>query len=453
MATSSISGLASGLDTAGIIDQLMQLEAVSQNRLKSQQSTQKTVLSALQSINTDLASLATKAADLAKATTWQTLKATSSNPLVAVTTSASAVATGFSVTVNSTASAAQTLYAGQYALSDSVVTGAVSLTTTDGTTHPITTAGSTLADLAKGINDAKVGVTATTVQTAPGLYTLQLTADATGKGANAISLSGTSLTAAGSTTGQDAQISIGSLGLTATSTTNTFTDVTPGVTVTLADGAVGGATPTTSTITVAQDSAGVKASVKALVDQVNTLLTKIDTQSANASGTTVAGVLAGDPTVRSLRSALLNTVFGADGKTSMASIGIQTDRYGKLVFDEAAFDTAYAADPVGVMKRFTTADTSADPTVAHPDGWAALVQTVAKNASDPFTGTVTAAITGSQSSIDRLGDDIAAWDDRLALRRESLNQQFTALETALSSLKSQGDWLSGQLASLPSSSS
>jgi flagellar hook-associated protein 2 len=229
--------------------------------------------------------------------------------------------------------------------------------------------------------------------------------------------------------------------------------VTPGVTLTLTGGAVGGPTPTTSTITVAQDSAGVKASVKALVDQVNTLLTKIDTQSANASGTTVAGVLAGDPTVRSLRSALLNTVFGADGKTSMASIGIQTDRYGKLVFDETAFDTAYAADPVGVMERFTTADTSADPTVAHPDGWAALVQTVAKNASDPFTGTVTAAITGSQSSIDRLGDDIAAWDDRLALRRESLNQQFTALETALSSLKSQGDWLSGQLASLPSSSS
>jgi flagellar hook-associated protein 2 len=197
----------------------------------------------------------------------------------------------------------------------------------------------------------------------------------------------------------------------------------------------------------------VKSSVQGLVDQLNALLTKIDGLTAPATSTAKAGALSGDPTARSLRSALINTVFGVDGRTSMASLGIQTDRYGKLVFDEAAFDTAYAADPVGVMKRFTTADTSADPTVAHPDGWAALVQTVAKNASDPFTGTVTAAITGSQSSIDRLGDDIAAWDDRLALRRESLNQQFTALETALSSLKSQGDWLSGQLASLPSSSS
>src|SRR6476619_6067087 len=108
MATSSISGLASGLDTAGIIDQLMQLEAVSQNRLKSQQSTQKTVLSALQSINTDLASLATKAGDLAKASTWQTLKATSSSTAITATAGPNASATSFTVTVTSLATSAQT---------------------------------------------------------------------------------------------------------------------------------------------------------------------------------------------------------------------------------------------------------------------------------------------------------------------------------------------------------
>jgi flagellar hook-associated protein 2 len=73
MATSSISGLASGLDTATIITQLMQLEAIPQSRLKTQQSTQKTALTALQSLNTDLVSLASKAEALAKPATWQTL--------------------------------------------------------------------------------------------------------------------------------------------------------------------------------------------------------------------------------------------------------------------------------------------------------------------------------------------------------------------------------------------
>src|SRR6476646_9230982 len=100
MATSSISGLVSGLDTASIIDQLMQLEAVSQNRLKTQQTTQKSVLTALQSLNTDVLSLATKAGALAKPETWQTLKATSSNPLVAATATSTAAPTNLSVTVN-----------------------------------------------------------------------------------------------------------------------------------------------------------------------------------------------------------------------------------------------------------------------------------------------------------------------------------------------------------------
>jgi flagellar hook-associated protein 2 len=448
MPTSSISGLASGLDTAGIINQLMQLEAISQNRLKAQQSAQKSVLAALQSLNTDVASLATKAGDLAKATTWQTLKATSSSAAVTATAGSSATAASFTIGVTALAASAQTLYADKTALDANVVTGTVTLSGADGKTHAITTAGSTLADLAKGINDAKAGVTATTVQTAPGVYQLQLTADATGAGTTDISLTGVSLTVASSTRGQDAAISIGDLGLTATSKSNTFADITPGVTLTLAAGAKAG---DTATITVAQDATGVKAGVKALVDQVNALLTKIDTQSANATGGTTAGVLSGDATVRSLRSALLNTVFGATGTTSMASVGIQTDRYGKLVFDEAAFDKAYAADPAAVASQFTTGSTTTTPTV--PDGWAARLQTAARNASSSTTGTITTAITGRQSSIDRLGDDIDAWDMRLELRRTSLTRQFTALETALSSMQSQGNWLAGQLASLPTSSS
>jgi flagellar hook-associated protein 2 len=131
----------------------------------------------------------------------------------------------------------------------------------------------------------------------------------------------------------------------------------------------------------------------------------------------------------------------------MAAVGIQTDRYGKVVLDETAFATAYAADPAGVAARFTSGATPAT------DGWAARLQRVANTASDPRTGTLTSAITGRQSSIDRLGDDIDAWDLRLELRRTSLTRQYTALETALSSLQSQGSWLAGQISSLTSSSS
>jgi flagellar hook-associated protein 2 len=252
------------------------------------------------------------------------------------------------------------------------------------------------------------------------------------------------LTVDQSTAGQDAKISIGGLGATATSKTNTFADVSPGVSVTLASSAKAG---DTSTVTVAQDSSGAKSSVQGLVDQLNALLTKIDGLTAPATSTAKAGALSGDPTARSLRSALINTVFGVDGQTSMAGLGIQTDRYGKLVFDQAAFDKAYAADPAAVAAQFTKGATTAT------DGWAARLQAVAGGASDAKTGTITAAITGQQTSIDRLDTDITDWDNRLALRREGLTRQFTALETALSTMKSQGNWLSSQLATLPTSSS
>lgn len=449
MTSASISGLVSGLDTASIIDQLMQLEAIPQTRLKSQQSTQKQVLAALQSLNTDVSLLGSKADALAKPEAWQTFKATSSNPLVTVSGTPTA-ATSFTVKVTTLATSAQTLYGDQTALGANVVTGAVTLTDANGTTHPISTAGITLADLAKGINDAKAGVTATTVQTAPGLYQLQLSASATGKGITNISLSGVSLTAASANIGQNAEISIGDLGLTATSKSNTFTDLTPGVTLTLGAAAKPG---DTSTITVAQDSSGVKANVKALVDQVNSLLTSIDTQTAGKTSTTGAGILAGDVVARSLRDALAETVFGS-GNTSLASVGIQTDRYGKLVFDGDAFDKAYAADPTATAAMFTSVSTT-DPVTGvttTTDGWIARVAKVAKAASDSTIGSITTAITGRNTEIDRLGDSITDWDDRLELRRTSLQQQYTALETALSSLKSQGDWLSGQIAQLPQSS-
>ena len=109
--------------------------------------------------------------------------------------------------------------------------------------------------------------------------------------------------------------------------------------------------------------------------------------------------------MRSLRSQLLDTVYPGDG-TTLADIGIQTDRYGKLVFDAEKFATAYAADG---DRRHRQADRT----------FAARIQEVANDASDRVDGTITTAISGRTTGIDRLNDSIEAWDDRLELRRTS----------------------------------
>jgi flagellar hook-associated protein 2 len=449
VASSSVSGLVSGLDTATIIDQLMALEQVPQDRLKAQQDSQKSILTALRSLNTDTTLLGSKAATLAKAETWQTLKGTVTGSGVSVGVGSTAMAGSFSVTVDRLATTHQVAFTDAAALTDVVTSGStVRITGNDGTVHDIATAGGTLKELVAAVNasSADTGVTATAVRVADGSYRLLTESTKTGAASSFTLTNADGSALLGGTTvrsGTDAQVSLG-LGITATSSSNTFTDLVPGVAVTLAGTATVGST---ATVKVAQDPSSVTASMGALVTQLNALLTSIDNQTANATSTTSAGILVGDPTARALRNQLLETVFGSSTTTSMAAVGLQTDRYGKLVFDADTFAKAYAADPAGVAAQFTTGTTPA------ANGWAARVQAVANGASDTTTGTITSAIAGRNTSITRLSENIDAWDLRLELRRTSLERTYTALETALSGLQSQGTWLASQIASLPSYSS
>lgn len=443
MATSSISGIASGLNTAEIIDQLMQLEAVPQTKLQNKQTTEKTILTALRALNTDTASLASKAKALAKPATWDAVSGTATGTGISVTTVSTASPTSLSFTVDALATTHQLAFASPAALTDVVAGSTVTITGADGVPHDIATGGGTLKELVAAINGstATTGVKASAVKVADGSYRL-LAESATTGAASSFTLTnddGTDLLGGAAVrAGADARISLG-LGVTATSSTNTFTDLVPGVNVTLGAGTTVG---TAGTVTVAQSSATLVTNVKDLVDQVNSLLTSLDKYTATGKDVT-RGVLASDPMARELRDKLLTTVFGGSN-TSMAAYGIQTDRYGKLVFDQKKLEKAYADDPVGTAAKFTSGATTAQ------DGWAARVATVAEGASKFATGTIATAITSHTSTVTRLEKSIAEWDDRLELRRTTLQRQYTALETALGKLQSQGSWLSSQIASLPS---
>jgi flagellar hook-associated protein 2 len=128
------------------------------------------------------------------------------------------------------------------------------------------------------------------------------------------------------------------------------------------------------------------------------------------------------------------------------------------VFDETAFEKKVAADPALVKKMFTETTTTAGADsvsgttddVTTPVGFAARLADLAKAASDETTGTLTLLANGKDSAAKDLRSRIDAWDIRLELREAALNRQFTAMETALSSLQNQSSWLSAQLSSLPS---
>ncbi len=174
---------------------------------------------------------------------------------------------------------------------------------------------------------------------------------------------------------------------------------------------------------------------------------RIDALTAYNPVTKSSGPLAGDSTVRELRTKVLDAVTRSADGSSMANLGLQTDRSGKITFDSTKFATAYAADPAGVAQRLGAPGTDAVP------GFAARLQSVGKLASDSTAGILTQSIKGHQSSATSMQDSIADWDVRLTQRQAALNRQFSALEVALGKMQDQASWLSGQIASLPSSSS
>jgi flagellar hook-associated protein 2 len=432
----SVSGLVSGLDTATIVTQLMQVEAISQSRIKTRMATEQTNVKSLQDLNSKLAALATSAEKVGKATGWNPVTTTSSSDKVTVTGGQAATTGSVSFTVQQLARATSMSFPQTSRLTDVVTTGSVELDLLDGNgPRSITTGSGTLGELVAGLNAAGTGVQASTVKLDDGTYRLSVASSTTGLSSDftLTGLDSDALGAAAVTSGQDAAIKVGADVL--HSATNTFTGTVNGLDITL-----GSAVPldTAIDVTVARDTTVLTKSVKELVDAVNAALTDIDKLTAYNSATKKSGVLAGDTAVRAVRTALLNSVYPADGG-SMAAMGIQTDRYGKLVFDETTFTAAVAADPAAVTAAFAKTTT---------DGFAARVQGVAKSASDSIDGTVTSAIKGRTAGIDRMQDSIEAWDLRLSLRRETLTRQFTGLETALSRMNSQSSWLTGQLSAL-----
>lgn len=517
MANASIGGLVSGLDTATIISQLIQLESRPQTMLKTRVSTEQRAVSALQTLNAKIAGIAAKANELAKASNWTPIKASSSNAGVAVTADSTVTPTALSISVVHTATTSRAVFATAVQQTDPA-TDSNSITVTDTTTGSSTAVALTdtsLKGVAAAINDPanKTGLQATLVRAggtdAQPTYRLVVASAKTGADTRFTVDDGTGSLLGGATLtdGVDADLQVN--GASVVSSSNTITDVVPGVDVTLAPDATG-----TANLSITRDTSGLSDKVKSLVDAANQALSEIDSLTATGSDPKTRGMLAGDATLRTARSQLVETVTRGIGGESLAPYGVSTDRSGKLVFDEVKFKAAYDADPTKAMSMFAgtaawndgatgtdtgavtftsaswrttsglhTVDTSAGTidglaatvtgnrltgaagtnadglslaftagasgTVTYRQGLAAALEAVAQRISSSDEGSITLAIKGRNNSIDRMNDDIADWDVRLEQRRAGLQRQYGALEVALGKLQSQSSWLAGQISSLP----
>jgi flagellar hook-associated protein 2 len=437
MAGMSVDGLISGLDTTSLINQLIQAEAAPQTALKSKVSEAQAAVTAYQSVNTRYAALLSAAETVADSDTWTTPTATSSSSTVKATATADAAIGRLDFDVTATAKS-HSLATGTFQTIDQLVPAWPALLTGSkgGVAFSITANGPSVSSVidainaATGLNGASLGLTATLVQVSPGTYRLQVSAKETGD-ASQFTLDGLGTTTT-VRTGSDATIDLGG-GLVVRSSTNTFTDVLPGTTFTVSKQETG----VSVAASVTPESMADK--VAAMVTAANAALSEAAKHTTYDPASKRGGPLVGESTIRTLQSDTLGAVNAIDGAGSPASAGIGLDRNGKLTFDWARFLSLMAEDPARAQ--------------ALAAGVASSLAAVAKGASDSTAGSVTLAIQGRDATIKDLGTRIENWDSRLAARKAALQRQFTAMETALSAMRNQSNWLSGQLASLPTSSS
>lgn len=449
----SFGGLASGLDTNGIIDKLISVEAQPQLRLARQQRVVQARQDLLRSIATNMQALRSAANDLRSAATWASTQSVGSSDAsrVAATLTGGAGPGGYQVAVSQLARAEQHTYTYTTpAAADSIAVGSWSTALA---------AGTTLDQAVAQINaDSASPVYAVAVS-----GQLVLASRTTGTASAFTATSGAlAEDVPKARAGLDAQGTVD--GVAFTSSTNTVTTAIPGLSLSLQ-----GVTTVSGPVTVNVGAPGIdrtkiQAAVKTFVDAYNTVITQVQARlreqkvvNPQTDSDALKGVLFGDSmlsgVVASMRATISDPLAGSPASLDqMSELGVSTGAttgtsainpnavQGLLTLDVAKLSAALDSDPVSV-RRMLAGDTTTTGVVGRLTTY---MDSIA-GAGGAMDGRVDAA----NREITQIRDQISTMQTRLDAKRKQLQARFTAMETALSKMQSQGSWLSSQIGSLP----
>jgi flagellar hook-associated protein 2 len=505
----SLSGI-SGYDFSGIIQSMVDVYKLPENRMNQKKSDLSAEKSAWQEINTRLAAIDTALNTLKDSKTWLSTSASTptTNSYFSITNTGAGVSGTYVVKISQIAKS-ETVVSKE--LSDSNIE--TEMNTALGTNYSdngtssnwdftlsvngqpaknvhvvksdSTKSAPTLQDIANSINKANAGVTASLIQSSGGtriaFYSTQTgsansitfgdpnsflkTAGVLNAGGtvNDYTVTGLSDPLVGGKV-QNAQDAIFTVnGLSVTNSTNTISNAIQGVSLTLN-------APGESNVTVTSDPTIAKNAVKAFIDAYNSAQDKISSYVSYDKTTKKAGILFGDQSVQSIQSSLrqkvASVITGPGNYKVLSDIGIATSsaNYGKspdLVFDETKFMSALTKDAKSVANLFSASYMGStpveDPNNTDVNGNSAPIHdglsNMLKAYLNPFTkyGGIIDSTTGNfDQQIRDINIQIENLEERALAYEESLKKKYASLEATLSGLKSQGDWLASQTLALSS---
>jgi flagellar hook-associated protein 2 len=449
----SAPGIGSGLDVAGIVTQLMDLERRPLEALQARQEEYEAQLSAYGQLKSALSTFQDAMRNLNYEVDFKKFTAESSNESVLTANTNSASATGkYSIEVDRVAQR-HTMASGWFGSSEIVGgKGGDELTLTIGSDSLAVdlSDGKTLAQLASSINahPDNMGVRATVinVDSTGTSQRLALVSPASGS-ENAIQLGGTingippeaelsfytTNRIDGATIADlgklDAAITVD--GISVLRAENTVNDIIPGITLNLNSAAPGSVV----NLEVARDTASISESVKTIGEAYNGLMETLKELRL--------GDLEADSTIRTLENQIrgvLNQGGGSGTFSHLSQVGLSLDKYGEMQFDADDLEKALDTDIDSVAQLFAGAGTGIasgfDDLVGDLLGYKGLIQN---------------RIDGIERSKESNIDDQYKMELRLETTEQRYYKQYAALDTLVAQMTSTSSYLTQQLDAMNSS--
>ncbi len=215
-----------------------------------------------------------------------------------------------------------------------------------------------------------------------------------------------------------------------TSSSNTFTDVVAGLSVTMNSTA---AEPVNVEVAASID-AGSKA-LQTFVDMYNKLRDKIDKVTSFSTTGGANGVLFGSSDVVRVES-LLGSVLsgrlnGVGNVRSLAELGVSFTDSGDLTFDSTKLQDRFAKDPQAITRFFT--DDKA--------GFGKRVDDAIESLAGIKNGSLVNRAAAMQRNVDDLTNRVTALSARLDKNKETMLTTFYNLEQTISKIRSNGNAL------------
>jgi flagellar hook-associated protein 2 len=443
-------GIASGLDLGQIRDDLVAAERrPAELRLNRRQAAVETELSALGGVKALAEKVQTAAQALDSASLGRRARVSDGGVLRA-TAGEDAPEGRYRVEVTNLATA-QSLASGGFAGTDSVV-GTGRLTLQVGTDDPVTidigSEAQTLAGIRDAINASGAAVNAAVIDDG-GQQRLLLTsqrtgsageidlaaADDDGNDTDATGLSRLAYTSgaqnlAETSAATDASIEVN--GLAVTRSANSFDDVIPGVTLDLRSAEPGNPV----SVEVEADRSGITGAVEGLIEAYNELSGQLAKATRFDPDSGQAGPLVGDATVRNLLTTLRSTLVSEPGETggTLVELGIATGSGGRLTLDAEALGAALDRDLDGTLSVLNAAG--------------GAIADVLAGFAEP-DGRLEVRTDGLRDRLDDIAEDRRRLDERVSSLEARLTAEFANLDSLVAGFQQTGDFLSRQLARVP----